>query len=131
MRFAEAATQLIGTPFRFRGRDTASGVDCVGLVALALSHSGHTIPPLPAYRMRTASIAQFDSVLARLPLRRVEGVKSAGDIILLSPSASQLHLAIIGERGDLIHAHAGLGRVVASPPTLAWPSTAHWRLVTD
>jgi hypothetical protein len=40
----------------------------------------------------------------------------------------QVHLLVVGTRGDLIHAHAGLGRVVATPPPCPWPIERHWRL---
>ncbi len=33
---AAAALNLIGTPFRLHGRDPATGLDCVGLVAEAM-----------------------------------------------------------------------------------------------
>ena len=37
-------TDLIGTPFKNRGRDITSGVDCYGLVIEVFKRFGHTIP---------------------------------------------------------------------------------------
>ena len=53
-----------------------------------------------------------------------------GDVLLLRPGPAQVHLAIVGA-GGLIHAHAGLGRIVLTPPPLPWPIERHWRLRED
>lgn len=127
--FAAAAEKLVGSPFRFRGRDPATGVDCIGLVATSLSAIGREVPPLPQYQMRNLDRARFESLLGPLGFYASRaGPERAGDLILLRPSAAQWHLAVIGISGRLIHAHGGLGRVVASPPPLAWPHVARWRL---
>ena len=52
----------------------------------------------------------------------------AGDVLLLDVGPSQLHLAIVGVDGGIVHAHAGLRRVVLTPYPLPWPIVRHWRL---
>ena len=60
MRFAKAAEELVGTPFRLHGRTPAAGVDCVGLVACALKHGGvpcgGAVDPPGGYGLRNRSI---------------------------------------------------------------------------
>ena len=52
----------------------------------------------------------------------------AGDVLLLAAGPAQLHLAIVGVEGGIVHAHAGLGRVVHTPFPLVWPVVRQWRL---
>jgi murein DD-endopeptidase / murein LD-carboxypeptidase len=37
----------------------------------------------------------------------------------------------VSSTGGLVHAHAGLGKVVVTPAPLPWPIERHWRLRTD
>lgn len=132
LALGQAAQNLLGTPFRLRGRDPRTGVDCIGMVSVALARAGHPPPPLPHYGMRNLDLARFARLLPQAGFAISEGTISAGDLVLLRPSAAQFHLAIVGPHGLLIHAHAGLGRVVASDPaTLAWPMEARWHLIED
>ena len=126
--FAYAAQSMTGTPFRVRGRDPVTGVDCIGLVSLALTKIGRNAPALPHYTMRNLGLARFAGLIGAAGLAVADDPVSAGDLMLLRPSAAQYHLAIVGPDRMLIHAHAGLGRVVASPSPLPWPTQARWRL---
>jgi cell wall-associated NlpC family hydrolase len=129
--FAAAAESLVGTRFRFRGRDSQTGLDCVGLVTSALQAIGSTVPHIAPYALRqrdftaqlaSVTVAGFDSV---------GGAVERGDLLLLEPGPAQLHLAIAGAQGSLIHAHAGLGRVVLTPAPCPFPIQRHWRLRED
>jgi len=51
-----------------------------------------------------------------------------GDVLVFAPGPAQLHLAIVAPGGGIIHAHAGLRRVVRTPFPLPWPIIGHWRL---
>ncbi|WP_162925121.1 hypothetical protein [Aurantiacibacter odishensis] len=125
---AEAAQQMVGAPFRLLGRDPGTGVDCIGLVYAALARIGRTPPAVPRYAMRNLDLAHFARLLPAAGLVPHEGGTRPGDVVLLRPSTAQFHLAIVGPRSSLIHAHAGLGRVVESPAPLPWPVVARWRL---
>lgn len=128
LALARAAGSLVGTPFRLRGRTPQSGLDCIGLVALALAMCGRRVPPLPQYAMRNLDPARFDRLPAAIGLEETRSPPAPGDVVLLRPSAAQYHLAIVGPSGSMIHAHAGLGTVVASPPPLPWRTQTRWRL---
>ena len=128
MALAEAARQLLGTPFRLHGSDPESGVDCIGLVSVCLARIGRTPPPLPRYAMRNLDLARFEQILPAAGLCPSSSAAQPGDIVLMRPSAAQYHLAIIGPSGLFIHAHAGLRRVEGPAPPL-WPSIARWHLI--
>lgn len=125
---ANAAHALVGTPFQLRGTDPATGLDCIGLVRAALVAIGRSPPALPHYAMRNLDLSRFAAVIPAAGFAKAEGALQPGDLLLLRPSAAQYHLAIVGHSPCLIHAHGGLGRVVASPAPLPWPTLARWRL---
>lgn len=125
-RIAAAAQRLLGVPFRLHGRDPAIGIDCVGLVLLSVRAAGFQVAEPPPYRVRGGHATPAMRWLETLGLDRAD-TKAAGDIILADVSPIQTHLLIdCGPDcgGAMIHAHAGLGRVVE----MAWP--AQWRLVS-
>jgi cell wall-associated NlpC family hydrolase len=131
LAFAAAAESFVGSPFRFRGRDSKTGLDCVGLVAAALSQLGDSVPELAPYSMRQRD---FDVQLGRASVAgfaEVVGLLEAGDLLLLRPGPAQVHLAIVGGSAGLVHAHAGLGRVVMTPLPCPMPIERHWRLRED
>lgn len=116
-----AARALLGVPFRLHGRD-AAGVDCVGVVALALRLG---VPQ--DYGLRSGDALRAERWLAATGLRRVER-PMPGDVALVRPGPLQLH-AIVHVPGGFVHAHAGLGRVVETPGPCPWPVIGHWRLI--
>lgn len=123
LEVALAAQALVGTRFRLHGRDPATGLDCVGLVAAAL---GGTAPI--GYRLRNSDIAAALAFAPAAGLAEVSSPIEPGDVLLVRSGPAQRHLLIAGSRGGFIHAHAGLRRVVATPAPLAWPVERHWRL---
>ena len=56
------------------------------------------------------------------------GFDCLGLVLLFEPGPAQLHLGIAGIDGELVHAHAGLRRVVRTPFPLPWPVVRQWRL---
>ena len=126
--FARAAHGYVGMPFRLRGRDPASGVDCIGLVCCSLAAVDRFVPPVPRYTLRNLSICKFVPLLHEAGFQPTSGSLAAGDLLLLRPSPGQFHLAINGSNDRMIHAHAGLGRVVSTPTPALASITARWRL---
>lgn len=122
---AAAAEQLAGTPFCWHGRDPATGLDCVGLVGAAMAAIGR-VAELPAGygpRQREASGHEHGA-----EYHEASGPVRAGDVLLVRCGPLQHHLVIASAEGRFIHAHAGLGRVVISPPPLPWPVLRRWRI---
>ena len=131
LAFAGAAETLIGAPFRLHGRDPATGLDCVGLVASALDAIGRVHSAPRAYALRNLSHEPFLPALKSAGFSACEEPLRAGDLLLANPSAGQVHLAIAAKNPGFIHAHASLGRVVHTPPPLNWPILGRWRLHND
>lgn len=126
--FAKAALSLKGTPFRLRGSDPATGVDCIGLVAASLRAIGSASPPLPRYTLRNLAVPRLASLLPRAGFCQAQGDIEIGDLVVVRPAPGQFHLAIAATSHSFVHAHAALGRVVECPAPLPWPVCGHWRL---
>ena len=125
---AAAAMQLVGAPFRLHGRDRHRGVDCVGVLVVALAAAGRT-PPVPRdYTLRRTSISDFIAAAAEVGLGPAVGDLAPGDLLVVKPGAAQFHAGVCVFGNSIVHAHAGLGRVVLSPAPLPWPVEHHWRL---
>jgi cell wall-associated NlpC family hydrolase len=131
MAFAMAAKGLVGARFRFRGRDPRAGLDCVGVVTAALETLGSPVPSIAAYAIRQRDFGlQLDGAAAA-GFEDADGRPQAGDLLLFRTGPAQVHLGVVGPDGRLVHAHAGLGKVVLTPPPLPWPVERHWRLRQD
>jgi cell wall-associated NlpC family hydrolase len=128
---AAAAERLIGTPFRLHGRDPRRGLDCVGLVAASLAEIGRPAFAPVGYRLRQVAIERFLGAAARSGLVGTAGPAEPGDVLLLRLGPVQHHLVIAATAGGFVHAHAGLGRIVLTPPPLEWLAEHHWRLAAE
>lgn len=128
MILARAARDLVGTPFRLHGRDPAVGLDCVGLLGAALAAAGHRAALPTGYRLRQRDIGPWLALAGAHGFEEAGGAIWPGDVLLVRPGPVQHHLLIAGPAGEFLHAHAGLGRVVATPPPAPWPAAHHWRL---
>ena len=95
--FVEVATRLTGTPYRWGGR-SGDGIDCSGLVQLALGFCGVAAP-----RDSDQQAALGEPVAPQGPLRR-------GDLVFLPG-----HVGIMASGTDLLHANAHWMRVVTEP----------------
>ncbi len=126
--FACAAESFIGTRFRLHGRDPATGLDCIGLVAASLAAIGRAAMPPQAYALRNLAIERWLGHAALSGLARTDGPVMRGDVLLVQPSPVQHHLMIAASAGAVIHAHAGLRRVVRQPLAPGTIIAARWRL---
>jgi len=120
---AVAARGCVGARFRLHGRDVAGGLDCVGVVAVALRAAGYVGAVPGDYRLRTG-VARFDFVGAGMVA--ADG-RAPGDVIVARAGPGQAHLVVRTERG-FVHADASLRRVVERPGGVPWPVISAWRL---
>lgn len=126
-RVLAAALELVGVRFRPQGRDPALGLDCVGVVAVALERAGARVMLPRAYALASGCVPP-----GAVPCAVQGGVRPcdgsmAGDVLLCRISAAQLHLVVRGHDG-IVHADAQARRVVARPGAVPWPVEAAWRL---
>ena len=119
---AEAALAAVGARFRLHGREAATGLDCVGLVALALRAGGWDGEVPTGYALRSGDAG----ALEKAGLARADGAQ-VGDLLLMRAGPGQLHLAI-RVAGGIVHADAGLRRVVLRPGVPPWPVLGSWRV---
>jgi cell wall-associated NlpC family hydrolase len=124
---ARAAERLVGGPFRLHGRDPATGLDCVGLVAAALAAIGARPVTPSGYSLRNLTVSQWIHYAEQSGLVAAPGTVRAGDVLLIALSHCQHHLAIAVGATSVIHAHAGLRRIVRQPLEPAWCFAAKWR----
>ena len=118
---AARARACVGVRFRPQGRDVATGLDCVGLAAVAC---GVGIVRSD-YALRGDHRAALERELRGLGFALVE-VPAAGDILLFDAGPAQVHLGVLTEEG-VVHADAGLRKVVERPLPFAWPALSIWR----
>lgn len=128
---AAAAEALVGAPFRLHGRDPATGLDCVGVIAAAFSACRRPIPDPRGYALRSIAITRWLGLAEGAGLADCNAPMAPGDIVLVRPGPAQHHLVIAASGGRFVHAHAGLRRVVAQPGPLPWPIRRRWRLVAQ
>lgn len=113
-----AARALVGTRFRLHGRDPAYGLDCVGLVAAATGRGAPT-----GYGWRSGDEGRVAALLDGVFER---GGDAPGAVLLMRAGPGQLHLAIRVSDG-IVHADAGLRRVVWRPGAPPWPVLGYWK----
>lgn len=128
---AAASRDLVGARFCLNGRDPATGLDCLGVLAAALAATGR--PARFPVRSTLRRLGHFDAgaIAGAAGLIQAAGVVVLGDVVLVRCSPIQLHvlLAVGGER--YVHAHAGLRRVVLGPRDPGWIDAGHWRLAPN
>lgn len=124
---AEAARALVGAPFRLHGRCSATGLDCIGVLAAAYAACGAHAPLPGRYALRSRDLPPTAAIAVRLGLRETGGPIRAGDVVIARPGPCQHHLAIATAPDRFVHAHAGLRRVVEGPIPADWPIIARWR----
>lgn len=114
------ALALVGARFRLHGRSPETGLDCVGVAALAVG-----IEVAGGYALRGGDV---DGVAARIRAAGLVAVSAAlpGDVMLMRTGPGQLHLAVKTARG-FVHADAGLRRVVERPGDPEWEVLGVWR----
>lgn len=124
-QIAARALSCVGVQFRPQGRTRKDGLDCIGLAAFACGISAERVPS--RYAQRSGRRERIEQGLAQLGLCRLApGDAQAGDILIFEPGVGQLHLAVRTHAG-IVHADAGLRKVVERPLPLPWPVLSAWR----
>ncbi len=125
---ARRARGCIGARFRPQGRDPATGLDCVGVVAVA--YDGRLrVPPRADYAQRGGDARAISAAIEDAGLRSVDPDNIIeGDVLLLATGPGQWHLAV-KTAGGFVHADAGLRRVTETPGRPQWPVAGAWRLI--
>jgi cell wall-associated NlpC family hydrolase len=125
-RVVARARLALGAHFHPQGRTIEEGLDCVGLAAFAFAADAAGLPR--DYPLRGTKPGALAGQLEAHGLSKVHGTElRQGDVAVFAPGPGQLHLAI-ATGTTLIHADAGLRRVVERPLPAPWPLAGLWRL---
>jgi cell wall-associated NlpC family hydrolase len=104
---------MIGVRFRPQGCDPATGLDCAGLVWAAYAAAGRRLVRPAGYPLRGWQRGRIAAALIAAGFVAVAD-RRVGDVALIALAAGQFHLGMMGTE-SLVHAHAGLRRVVETP----------------
>lgn len=120
------ARALIGVRFRPQGRDPELGLDCIGVAMMAMD--------MPKSRIRNDYIVpssmtadEMNSDIAAFGFIRISPAAAGpGDMLLVRPGATALHLVILTDTG-YVHADMRRRRTVEVPGPVPWPTLSAWR----
>lgn len=121
-----AVRGCVGTRFRPQGRIPGQALDCVGVALVAAVAAGMPAIEILPYALGGDHEVELETVLARAGCLSV-AVPLNGDLLVVAPSPRRRHVAVVTPAG-VVHAHAGLGRVVEGPIDPAWSIVGAWRL---
>jgi cell wall-associated NlpC family hydrolase len=121
-----AVRACVGTRFRAQGRVPGLGLDCVGVVLVAAAAAGLEGIKAPAYSLGGEHETALENALAAAGCRPVAKAMD-GDVLVLAPAEQRRHAGVVTPAG-IVHAHAGLGRVVEGPIDPDWNVVGAWRL---
>lgn len=119
------ARALVGVRFRSQGRCASTGVDCVGLAAIA---GGIAVTGVRRnYGLRESDPRRLEAEFVASGFVEVAPAEAeAGDMLVVQAGFSQLHVVVLTPDG-FVHADAGLRRVVEVPGPVGWPVVSAWR----
>ncbi len=129
-QLADAAQALVGSRFRLHGRNPVTGLDCVGVLSVALIAIGRAAPLPDAYRLRSRAVPDLPRIARDCGMVAINDALQAGDVLVARIGPCQFHVLIAADDGRVVHAHAGLGRVIISPMSHEWQIAGHWRLIS-
>ncbi|MBA4748364.1 MAG: peptidoglycan endopeptidase [Sphingopyxis sp.] len=121
-----AAEALVGAGFRLQGRDAATGLDCVGVIVAAYAAAGVRLDAIDDYALRGFGLRRAEAALTAAGFGQAKGMIVVGEVGLFALPARQLHLALLAP-GRVIHADAGLRRVVIAPASRLPEAASRWR----
>lgn len=118
VRMVAAARACLGTPFHHQGRKPGVGLDCIGLIIMALQAAGWPVNDRLDYAPRP------DGCSLRQALKDHGAVEvapfAAGDVLLFRYDHQPQHVALATGADTMIHAFAPAGRVVETSLGAYW-----------
>ncbi|MBV8061589.1 MAG: C40 family peptidase [Alphaproteobacteria bacterium] len=105
-----AARGCIGTPFHHQGRQAQVGLDCIGLVVVALRAAGIAVQDRQDYGRRPDGQA-LERALLQHGAVRVDTI-TAGCVLLFRYDRQPQHVALATSDATMIHSFAPASEVV-------------------
>jgi len=124
-RIVARARALIGIRFRPQGRSVDDGLDCIGVAMMATGIPKHRVRR--DYCLHSNNAEEVNGEFDECGFIRIAPAgAAAGDVLLVRPTASALHVVILTGTGYL-HADMRLRRTVEVPGDVPWPTVSAWR----
>jgi cell wall-associated NlpC family hydrolase len=123
---AESAMKYVGVRWRHQGRNRSSGLDCLGLLIVALEDLGFDVEDCTSYDRRPDDRLLLSKVSSQLDRVDKSDIQS-GDVILLhfqNRNKSPYHFAIVTENGRMVHGY-GIKRKVVVDMMGDWADNIH------
>jgi len=105
-----AARRCLGTPFHHQGRKPGTGIDCIGLIVIALRAAGLRVHDRTDYGRRPDGKSLVAALTSHgaVPVTNIE----AGDVLLFRYDNQPQHAALATGPDSMIHSFALAGKVV-------------------
>lgn len=113
-----AARACLGTPFHHQGRVPGHGLDCIGLIIVALRAAGFAVQDRTDYVRWPEAETLAQALLAHGAVPVAAPV--AGDILLFVLAGRAQHVALCTAPEQMIHAYAPVGKVVEGSISAVW-----------
>jgi cell wall-associated NlpC family hydrolase len=81
-----------------------------------------------AYSVRNSALPALATIANQCGFVPADGKRAPGDVLFARVGPVQYHLLIVASDGRVVHAHAGLGKVVVGNLSESWTVVGHWRL---
>lgn len=119
--FVDAARACVDTPFKHQGRQPGVGIDCAGVVVCAWRAAGLAAADRRGYSrepqqrvLRQALLEVCDKV------DRPGAAYRPGDILFMRFGREPQHLAVVTDRGTIVHCWEAMGRCVEHGLDRTW-----------
>jgi cell wall-associated NlpC family hydrolase len=114
--------RYVGIPYRDKGSDPETGLDCWQLVRLFYREElGKTIPDYMAFYRSSLSIVEASGAIVRaIPDWNPVEPPAYGDVLVFRITRSPWHTAICLDDGQMLHTDEGHGSVIEPVSSLRW-----------
>lgn len=119
-RMIEAARACLGTPFHHQGRVAGAGLDCIGLLIVAMQAAGLEVEDRTDYGPRPDGVSLIAALEAHGWARIETGEINGGDVLVFRYDHQPQHVALATSSTTLIHSFAPVGKVVETAIGAYW-----------
>jgi cell wall-associated NlpC family hydrolase len=117
-RMISAARACIDTPFHHQGRVAGQGLDCIGLIVVALRAVGFEVNDRTDYGLRPDGVSLVRALEEHGAVRAEEIL--SGDVLLFRFDHEPQHAALAIDADHMIHSYAPVGKVVETHIGASW-----------
>ncbi|MDD2324585.1 MAG: NlpC/P60 family protein [Alphaproteobacteria bacterium] len=115
-----AARGCLGTPFHHQGRVAGVGLDCIGLIVLAMRAAGLSVEDQTDYAPRPDGASLIAALIAHGWRPTETGGIHGGDVLVFRYDHQPQHVALATSPTTLIHSFAPVGKVVETEIGAYW-----------